>query len=38
MIEIKFWQADDGTKFDDEYECIQYERKKKRPSLLGDRN
>ena len=29
MIEIRFWQADDGTKFDDEYDCIQYERKKK---------
>jgi hypothetical protein len=29
MIEIRFWQADDGTKFDDEYDCIRYERKKK---------
>ena len=27
MKEIRFWQADDGTKFDDEYECIEYERK-----------
>ena len=27
MIEIRFWQAEDGTKFDDEYECIEYERK-----------
>ena len=29
MVEIRFWQADDGTKFDDEYDCIRYERKKK---------
>ena len=28
MIEIRFWQADDGTKFDDEYDCVQYERAK----------
>ena len=29
MIEIRFWQADDGIKFDEEYDCIRYERKKK---------
>lgn len=29
MKEIRFWQADDGTKFDDKYECIRYETKKK---------
>ena len=27
MKEIRFWQAEDGTKFDDEYDCIQYERR-----------
>lgn len=36
MIEIRFWQADDGTKFDDEYDCIRYERKKKLEDYKGD--
>lgn len=25
MREITIWEADDGTKFDDEYECAEYE-------------
>ena len=25
MREITIWEADDGTKFDDEYECAKYE-------------
>ena len=25
MREITIWDADDGTKFDDEYECAEYE-------------
>jgi hypothetical protein len=36
MIEIRFWQADDGIKFDDEYECIRYERKKKLETYKDD--
>ena len=36
MIEIRFWQADDGTKFDEEYECIRYERKKKLEEYKDD--
>lgn len=36
MIEIRFWQADDGTKFDEEYDCIQYERKKKLEECKDD--
>lgn len=28
MIEICYYQADDGKKFDDRWECIQYERQK----------
>lgn len=36
MIEIRFWQADDGTKFDDEYDCIRYERKKKLETYKDD--
>jgi hypothetical protein len=29
MIEIRFWQADDGKRFESEYECNRYERKTK---------
>ena len=29
MTEIRYWVADDGTKFDEEWDCIQYERKQK---------
>lgn len=36
MIEIRYWVADDGTKFDDEYDCIQYERKKKLEEYKDD--
>ena len=36
MIEIRFWQADDGTKFDEEYDCIRYERKKKLEDYKDD--
>lgn len=28
MIEICYYKADDGTRFDDRWECIQYERQK----------
>lgn len=28
MIEICYYKADDGTKFDDRWDCIQYERQK----------
>ena len=26
MQEVRYWLADDGTKFDDEWGCRQYER------------
>ena len=29
MKKVCYYVADDGTKFDDEYKCIRYERKKK---------
>ena len=28
MKEIRYWVADDGTKFDNRWDCIEYERKK----------
>ena len=36
MIEIRFWQADDGKKFENEYDCIRYERKKKLEEYKDD--
>ena len=36
MIEIRFWQADDWTKFEDEYDCIRYERQKKLEEYKDD--
>jgi hypothetical protein len=36
MIEIRYWVAEDGTRFDDEYDCIQYERKKKLEEYKDD--
>ena len=36
MIEIRFGQADDGTKYDDEYDCIRYERRKKLEECKDD--
>ena len=29
MTEIRYWIADDGTKFDDEFDCGQYEKMQK---------
>ena len=36
MKEIRYWVADDGTKFEYEYDCIQYERKKKIEEFKDD--
>lgn len=36
MKKVIYWQADDGTKFNDEYECIRYERKKKLEELKDE--
>ena len=36
MKEIRYWVADDGTKFDEEWDCIQYERKKKLEEFKDD--
>lgn len=36
MTEIRYWVADDGTKFEYEYDCIQYERKKKLEEFKDD--
>lgn len=27
MKEVRFWLAEDGKRFDDEYDCIEYERR-----------
>ena len=34
MKEIRFWEAEDGTQFDDEYDCQEYERKVRFAKLL----
>lgn len=36
MQEVRYWLANDGTKFDDEYDCIRYERKKKLENYKDD--
>ena len=36
MQEVRYWLANDGTKFDDEYDCIRYERKKKLENYKND--
>ena len=36
MTEIRYWVAEDGTKFDDEWECAQYERKIKLEKYKDD--
>ena len=36
MTEIRYWIADDGTKFEYEDDCIQYERKKKLEEFKDD--
>ena len=36
MQEVRYWLANDGTKFDDEYDCIRYERKKKLEDYKDD--
>lgn len=36
MKEIRYWLANDGTKFDDEYDCIRYERQKKLENCKDD--
>lgn len=33
---VKYWQADDGTKFEYGYECIRYERGKKLEEYRDD--
>lgn len=34
MKEIRFWEAEDGTRFEDEYDCREYERKVRSAKLL----
>ena len=36
MQEVRYWLANDGTKFDDEYDCIRYERQKKLENYKND--
>ena len=36
MQEVRYWLANDGTKFDDEYDCIRYERQKKLEKYKDD--
>lgn len=36
MKKVEYYVAEDGTKFDNEYDCIQYERKKKIEEHIGD--
>ena len=36
MQEVRYWLANDGTKFDDEYDCIRYERRKKLENYKDD--
>ena len=36
MTEIRYWIAEDGTKFEDEWECIEYERKIKLEKYKDD--
>ena len=34
MKEVRFWEAEDGTRFEDEYDCEQYESKVRFAKLL----
>jgi len=34
MKEVRFWEAEDGTQFDDEYDCQEYEHKVRFARLL----
>ena len=34
MKEVRFWEAEDGTQFDDEYDCQEYEHKVRFAKLL----
>ena len=36
MKEVRYWLAEDNTMFDDEYDCIRYERKKKLENCKDD--
>ena len=36
MQEVRYWLANDGTKFNDEYDCIRYERQKKLEKYKDD--
>ena len=34
MKEVRFWEAEDGTQFESEYDCEEYERHLKYTRLL----
>lgn len=34
MKEVRFWEAEDGTQFDNEYDCEEHERRVKFANLL----
>ena len=36
MKEVRYWLAEDNTMFDDEYDCIRYERQKKLENYKND--
>ena len=36
MKEVRYWLAEDNTMFDDEYDCIRYERQKKLEKCKDD--
>lgn len=36
MKEVRYWLAEDNTMFDDEYDCIRYERRKKLENYKND--
>jgi hypothetical protein len=36
MREVRYWVAEDGTQFEDEYECAQYEKGKKLEECKDD--
>lgn len=36
MQEVRYWLADDGTKFEEEWDCVQYERQTKLKECNND--
>lgn len=36
MQEVRYWLADDGTKFEEEWDCVQYERQIKLKECNND--